>query len=313
MRTIAHISIAAIIMMAVISPTVFSQITTNEQPVSINLKEIKDPPVPIFVDPPDMEKIRAEDAVNDNVAGGIQRIAVAIKINANSDTDGQWEYLSDGSVLWRISFISSGADALVLTYDRFWLPEGGKLFVYGQDYCDAIGAVTHEFLQGDQDNPAPFITGIISGDAITVEYFAPSYVRAKPMISFANIYYGYRYIGKNRSRDFGDPGTCQVNNNNDIAISIAPNPANDYIKVSIYKKYYKVGNTLFENENRDLLPDLDKTYRLRVISTSGLVVYSSELHDNSVMISTSGFFNGTYIIEISDGNKYVYQQLIIKH
>jgi hypothetical protein len=38
-------SIAAIIMMAVISPSGFSQITTNELPVSFNLNEIKDPPI----------------------------------------------------------------------------------------------------------------------------------------------------------------------------------------------------------------------------------------------------------------------------
>ncbi len=147
MRTIIHMSIAAIIMMAVISPSGFSQITTNELPVSFNLNEIKDPPIPIFVDPPDMEKIRAEDAANDTIVGGIQRIAVPININTNTDSDGQWEKLSDGSVLWRISFIASGADALFLTYDRFWLPEGGKLFVYGQDNSDVIGAVTHEYLQ----------------------------------------------------------------------------------------------------------------------------------------------------------------------
>jgi S1-C subfamily serine protease len=206
-------SIAAIIMMAVISPSGFSQITTNELPVSFNLNEIKDPPIPIFVDPPDMDKIRAEDAANDTIVGGIQRIAVPININTNTDSDGQWEKLSDGSVLWRISFIASGADALFLTYDRFWLPEGGKLFVYGQDNSDVIGAVTHEYLQGDQDNPAPFTTGIISGDAITVEYFAPSYVISKPIISIENIYYGYRNISKYGLKDFGDSGNCQVNIN----------------------------------------------------------------------------------------------------
>ena len=100
-----------------------------------------------------------------------------------------------------------------LTYDRFWLPEGGKLFVYGQDNRDVIGAVTHEYLQGDQDNPAPFSTGIISGDAITVEYFAPSHVEAKPIISISDIYYGYRNISKYGLRDFGDSGDCQVNIN----------------------------------------------------------------------------------------------------
>jgi hypothetical protein len=112
MRTIAHISIAAIIMMALLSPSVFSQITTNELPVSFNLKGIKDPPIPIFVDPPDMERIRAEDAANDTIQNLIQRIAVPIKINTNPISDGQWENLSDGSVLWRISFIANGADAI---------------------------------------------------------------------------------------------------------------------------------------------------------------------------------------------------------
>ena len=65
----------------------------------------------------------------------------------------------------------------------------------------------------DRDNPAPFTTGIISGDAITVEYFAPSYVISKPIISIENIYYGYRNISKYGLKDFGDSGNCQVNIN----------------------------------------------------------------------------------------------------
>ncbi|MBK7480746.1 MAG: hypothetical protein IPI69_14230 [Bacteroidales bacterium] len=69
MRTIIHMSIAAIIMMAVISPSGFSQITTNELPVSFNLNEIKIPDA-MFVDPPDMDKIRAEDAANDTIVEG---------------------------------------------------------------------------------------------------------------------------------------------------------------------------------------------------------------------------------------------------
>lgn len=111
----------------------------------------------------------------------------------------------------------------------------------------------------------------------------------------------------------GGGGYEEMMEENDISILVAPNPANDNVKVSIYKKYYRVGNALFENKNLNLLPTLNKTYRFRIISSSGLAVYSSKLTDNSITISTSGLINGAYIIEISDGIKAFNQQLMIKH
>jgi hypothetical protein len=111
----------------------------------------------------------------------------------------------------------------------------------------------------------------------------------------------------------GGGGYEEIMEENYLSILVAPNPANDNVKISIYKKYIRIGNALYENKNLALLPVRNKSYKLRIITSSGLPVYSSDLTDNSISISTAGLINGIYIVELNDGIKTFSQQFIIKH
>lgn len=193
----------------------FSQLVTNELPISYIRSDIQDHMNVIYLTPPDIEKLLAEDAINDTIPGKLLRVAVPIKVNINSELEGSWETLSNGDLLWRLTFQVDGAKSLDLTFDRFWLPDEGKFFLYATGTKQVIGAITSNFLQGDEKNPANFSTGLIYGDLVTLEYYQPSHVSTKPIISISNIYYGYRYTRAydNSNKDFGDSGDCQVNIN----------------------------------------------------------------------------------------------------
>lgn len=103
-----------------------------------------------------------------------------------------------------------------LVFNKFWLPDGGKLFVYNKTSGQTIGGITNEFLNGNKDNPTDFSTGMIIGDELTLEYYQPSSLKDKPIISISKIYYGYRDIpsfSNIQTMNFGDSGDCQVNIN----------------------------------------------------------------------------------------------------
>lgn len=167
----------------------FAQITTNELPFSFLNKGI-DPTRNVFeLKVPDMKKIQEEDAIKDS-NGGLQRIAVAIPVSINTEQNGEWIKFSDGLSLWRIIISAKDAKSLDFTFDKFWLPKGGKFYIYNQDTKESIGAITSDYLQGSKNKPAPFSTGIVVGKQITLEYHQPQGVIDKPIININRVYYG---------------------------------------------------------------------------------------------------------------------------
>ena len=197
----------------------YSQITTNEQPISAKLNaektqlDLKSPP-PISLKIPDMNEVLAEDSVNDKSGDKGFRVGIKISVTYNSDKDGQWTKFEDGSRLWQLTLSAEKAQSLDLTFNKFWLPDSGKFFVYNPQTFETIGAITSEFLRGDMSNPAKFSTGIVKGDVITLEYYQPKEVKVLPIIELSGVYYGYRTL----SMLYHDPrfrlaGECQVNVN----------------------------------------------------------------------------------------------------
>ena len=60
----------------------------------------------------------------------------------NLENSGRWQELSNGDRLWQLTIRCPQALSINLLYDRFWLPEGGKFFVYTTDRKHSIGAFT---------------------------------------------------------------------------------------------------------------------------------------------------------------------------
>jgi len=202
-----------------------SQISTDELPISFRYneetfrmnKEMLKTMLPI-----DLEKLRAEDEI-DEAVGIPPRFGYPHEVNFSLENSGEWFDLPNGDKLWQLEIYSPGALSINLLYDKFWLPDGAKFFIYSSNKRHSIGAFTSINNKGNRENPEGFATGLIYGDRIVLEYYLPKNVSEQGIISICNVVHGYRYIninnfdnGKkdgNSFQSFGSSGSCQVNIN----------------------------------------------------------------------------------------------------
>ena len=205
-----------------LSNTLWAQITTNELPPSLrnqninSILSLKSDLDVISISSPDMDEIIAEDIRNDTISGILRRISVAIPVQLDAEKDGIWSNCNNDSLCWSLTIKVANAKSLDLVFDRFWLPDGGKLFLFNKNSGQTIGGITNEFLKGNKDNLADFSTGMIIGEELTLEYYQPSSSKDNPIISISKVYYGYRDIpsfSNIQTMGFGDSGDCQVNIN----------------------------------------------------------------------------------------------------
>lgn len=132
----------------------------------------------------DLEKVQRED----ELFWGHTRFAAPIDVDLDLEEDGQWLELENGDRLWRLAIQSEGALGLILLYDRFYIPPGAFLFVYSEDRRQVLGAYT------DRDAPknGKFLTGLIKGDRLIVEYFEPARVKGEGRIHIFRLDHAYQ-------------------------------------------------------------------------------------------------------------------------
>lgn len=139
-------------------------------------------------------------------------LKVATFIDANltiNDTENQ-RTLPNGTHIWQLRIRAKGAIALMVSYKDFYIPEGGKLFIYNADKTQVIGAFTNA------TNPVSkeYATEFIAGDDIILEYEAAS-SGEKPRIHIDKIGYGYNHLSISdlKSATKAQSGSCMVNIN----------------------------------------------------------------------------------------------------
>lgn len=189
----------------------FSQISEGGTPPSFQKKSLTNKIDEVFLRPIDIEKARAENDVEAD-KGILREYARNIFTDLTMENSGAWSDLADGSRIWRLSITSEGALALGVYYNDFYIPQGGKLFLYNHDKSQVIGAFTNF-------NNTPtglFATELIQGDKVTLEYYEPADVKENAIINISEIAYAYRdvpFFNNSTSREFGDSDNCQVNIN----------------------------------------------------------------------------------------------------
>lgn len=191
----------------------FGQISTNELPISFGRSVpsvAKDTNSTKVLRSINMVAIEQED-IQDELNGLPPRFGYPIEVNYNTSNSGKWTLFDNGDKLWRLTIISQNAMSINLLYDKFWLPENTKLFVYSTNKKHSIGAFTSQNNKGDSVNLRGFATGLIYSDSITIEYYQPREVVQEAIISIGHVVHGYRYI--NLGRNLGSSGSCQVNIN----------------------------------------------------------------------------------------------------
>ena len=194
----------------------YGQLSTKEPPISFDLKknlsDIEDDSIQIVTMPAlDMKKIEAED-LEDEEYDMPPRFGFPHKVNYNLTNSGTWTELPNGDRLWRLNVICPNALSVNFCFDRFWIPKGGKLFVYSKDRRHYIGAFTSNNNKGDVNHIRGFATGLVYGNDVVLEYYQPKEVTVDAIISIEYVVHGYRYI-KIGNKSLNDSGDCMVNVN----------------------------------------------------------------------------------------------------
>lgn len=152
-----------------------------------------------FVQPPDVEAYKAEDAAN-----GYRplRYGALMPVDIGADAQGVWDVLADGTQVWRFRVQSPGAFTIGLEFDDFVLPEGSSVFMYDETLetvFGAYGAINNQPNGEILMEPFP-------GDSVIFEYLQPAGVTGTPELHLGTVIYDYRNVDAIDVEDFIDPG-----------------------------------------------------------------------------------------------------------
>ncbi len=160
------------------------------------------------IPPPDKLLLESEDNENSGSEKSY-RVGVEIPVSFSDETSGKWDIVPGGRI-WRVAIKCSGAQALGLSFDKLWLPDGTDLFIYTPDYKSVIGAITPGVLA---DAPK-FAARPLPGDEVVVEYFQPLNASRYWPLDIRGVSYQYRgYQPVNVKSVSTTQGVCEVNIN----------------------------------------------------------------------------------------------------
>jgi len=159
----------------------------------------------------DLQKIKAEDDINDKLIAKPYRIGVPQSVNYGLDNVDGWTQLPNGDRIWRILFNSKDAVHLSVIFDKFSLPKGAKIYLYNDTKDDLIGAYT------DINNNEKEVLGtwFVNGDKLWIEYYEPKDVKEQGKLNISTVIHGYRlghtyqkgYLD-NIQKGLNDSGDC---------------------------------------------------------------------------------------------------------
>lgn len=195
---------------------VSAQLSTHEQPVSfdskLKLTVLSKSSNPTIIMPSlDMAKIEAEDK-EDKKKDVPPRFGYSHYVHYDLTNSGTWYNLPDGDKLWQLNIVCPGALSVNFCYDKFWIPEGGKFFIYTKDQKQAIGAFTNRNNKGDKNHVSGFATELLFSSDVVLEYYQPQKVTEDAVISINRIVHGYRSF-RDDIPGYGQSGSCQVDIN----------------------------------------------------------------------------------------------------
>lgn len=176
----------------------YGQINIGGKPYSFNNQikaknSIKNETLKIEIPTLDFDKLKEENRLNQSL-GKPFKYGKAIKVAYDWSNSGEWIELENGDRIWKLEIYCPFAKSINLNYDKFWLPEGGLLYLYDKDKKTIIGGLTKRNNRGTKENPSKYATDLIFSDTIILEYYEPKEVRKEGIISISNIIYGYTDI-----------------------------------------------------------------------------------------------------------------------
>ena len=152
---------------------VMAQLSTNEKPISFGKESemhmIQRSTHPI-VTMPQLDMTKLEEESKEESDNDIPLLfGYKHKVNYNLNNSGTWYEFPNGDKLWQLEIICPNALSVNLCYDKFWIPKGGKFFVYSKDKKQSIGAFTSRNNKGDSLKVRGFATELIYGNDVTLD------------------------------------------------------------------------------------------------------------------------------------------------
>lgn len=158
---------------------------------------------------PNIDALRAEDAIVDAEKSGPWRFAYNHMTDLNMNNSGTWTNLQNGGKLWRLKVNSKNALTLNFFLKDVKIPEGNQLFVYNEDKSFILGSFTENHLYEEQLG-----TELIPGETAIVEYYvAPQNQNHPHSLTIEMIGHGYRTAEEFQNKAFGSSGSCNMNVN----------------------------------------------------------------------------------------------------
>ena len=245
--------IVCFIGLLVIQESVLAQISEGGVPPSFQLQttlrsHATTIRIPVTFDVNDLIKTDERKAAQ----GTPLAVARLIDVQYNPANSGVWSTLPDGTKIWQLNLQAKGAIALMLYYSDFYIPEGGKLFIYNAEKTHILGAYTRK----THPSGGRFATEFVAGDELILEYVA-SPDGKMPRIEIEAIGYGYNhlFIG-NASVSLRRPSDpCEVNINCEEG-DVWQNQKKGvtYIYQRIGGRTYLCSGSLVNNTAQDLKP-----------------------------------------------------------
>ncbi|MDG1901877.1 MAG: PKD domain-containing protein [Bacteroidales bacterium] len=250
MKTTTSKSFLIILFIIIFGFRSFSQINQGGIPPSIEYNII-DETDKINLIKPSMNAIHEEDIIREATnPNAPQRMGISVKVNKTMSEIGTWTDIEGLGSIWRLEIKVEDAVALGVYYNDFYIPQGGKLFLYNKDRSYLIGAYTNI------NNPEEslFATEFIPGDVVILEYFKPLSVKEDAIISISNVAYAYRLIDFSFNKNTNSwycmiNVACQEGDNwEDQSKGIAR------MSIRIGGSYYWCSGSLINNTNNDRTP-----------------------------------------------------------
>ena len=179
-------------------------------------------PLSFHIDPENLTTVdlpvqRKTDLLNqDNKNGWESRVAAPINVDYSLRNAGNWSTLKGGDRLWTLVVKSKNALGMALQMDKFYLPQGARLYFYNKDKTQILGAYT----ESNNNDKRIFFAGILTGEEVIVEYFEPARVKNLGSLRIFKVMHVYKKDGieaaapnNAEQRDFGSASDCNVNIN----------------------------------------------------------------------------------------------------
>jgi len=189
----------ALFLLYLLPSSASAQISSGGSPLSATHELSADVPL-VVLESPDVARLLAEDGARGEWP---LRYGATIDTSLDVNTDGRWDELPGGELVWRIRIASPGARSLGLVFDRFELPEGARLFVYDPARTTVLGA----FTAANHQPNGMLAVQPLAGDGLIIEYDQARDGDGRLELSLAQLIHDYRGILGASGQSFS--GNCQ--------------------------------------------------------------------------------------------------------